>query len=405
MPGASDFLNSFHSSTPSEGTVRTLKPNDQSSEFSELPIDVLRRHLSTRSVVPTTSGFAERQNCARPCMCDLEVIGLGTCGSVFAVPKTEQAIKKGSDIDSLWNDFSLTNTVHSAFQNVMEILQVAFPENTIPRAPRCGSFHMPTSHFWRENLQRFPANHRRVEAAFTLDRIQPLPKPAREALIEMYFAGEDTEEAKNDEGNDACLVRVYLGEREAPDQSYDTLQNFPLRLDMIEDLGVEVEALADEMAIALAIIHFEAQVDGMDTEFVLGSASVTLASRQKGYETSPDEKPHEVEDLDFIRRPIHLWVLDFDKSKRIEMASDNIDHFVAAFLGNDPYFPRPDIDRDLWNRFQDTYTKASHTILKYRKASKPASNLPQLFLDAVEAKIEEHQDWDPEQCIVFSGCE
>lgn len=38
---------------------------------------------------------------------------------------------------------------------------------------------------------------------------------------------------------------------------------------MMEDLDLDIFDLATEMAIGLAILHWEAQVDGMDTEFVL----------------------------------------------------------------------------------------------------------------------------------------
>ena len=42
---------------------------------------------------------------------------------------------------------------------------------------------------------------------------------------------------------------------------------------MMEYLEVEVSELANEMAIDLAILHWQAQVDGMDVEFVLGSSA------------------------------------------------------------------------------------------------------------------------------------
>ena len=369
------------------------------SKASETPCDILPQHLSVRSVVSTTPSFAE---CLNRASRDLEVIGLGSCGSVSAIPGTEEAIKKGSDVHSMWNDFRLTNSVHNAFAEVRNLLQDTFPNNTIPRVPGCTGFYIPDHDFWQDNLQRFPSDHQQVGAAFTVQRILPLPKRTRDALIELYFDDEVMDEAKNDRENSACLVRVYLGENES-NPFYDSLLNFPLRLNMIEDLEdlkLDIEALADEMAIALAVIRFQAEIDAMDTEFVLGSARATPAEMRTP-ELRDDNEPHSVEELEFKQRPIHLWVLDFDKAKRIIPAPENIDHLVAAFLGNDPYYPRPDVDRDLWIRFRNTYTKVSCAILERKQAGEAAMRLPQLFLDAVEAKIEEHKDWDLEQNIVL----
>lgn len=39
---------------------------------------------------------------------------------------------------------------------------------------------------------------------------------------------------------------------------------------MVKDLKLDKFALAAEMGIALAVVHWQAQVDAMDTEFVLG---------------------------------------------------------------------------------------------------------------------------------------
>ncbi|KAL8855891.1 MAG: hypothetical protein Q9178_007456 [Gyalolechia marmorata] len=231
------------------------------------PRDILRRHLSVRSVVSTAPSFAE---CLNRASRDIEVIGLGSCGSVFAIPGTEEAIKKGSDVHSMWNDFRLTNSVHNAFAEVRNLLQDTFPNNTIPRVPGCTGFYMPDHDFWPDNSQRFPSDHQQVGAAFTV---------------------------KNDRENSACLVRVYLGENES-NPFYDSLLNFPLRLNMIEDLKLDIEALADEMAIALAVIHFQAEIDAMDTEFVLGSATATPAEMRTP-ELRDDNEPHSFEELKF----------------------------------------------------------------------------------------------------------
>ncbi|KAL8895883.1 MAG: hypothetical protein Q9207_007964 [Kuettlingeria erythrocarpa] len=109
------------------------------------------------------------------------------------------------------------------------------------------------------------------------------------ALVDLYFehgGKEAKEEAKCDEENEDCLVRVYLGEREADTHvSYNgnesTLRNFPVRLDRWENaVGKDgVRVLARQMAVGLAVLHWRAKVDGVDVEFVLGGPSRTTEQR------------------------------------------------------------------------------------------------------------------------------
>ncbi|KAL8802982.1 MAG: hypothetical protein Q9182_003470 [Xanthomendoza sp. 2 TL-2023] len=412
MPKSRDFSNTSRSTTLSEGLARALVfddltrsrpmspiPSEAPSEVtSEGPNEILRRYLSVRSVISTTSSFAERMNRARNEEHEYIEIGLGSCGSVFEIPGTEIAVKKGKDAKAMWNDFKLTNSVYAAFNEVRNALQDSFPDNTIPRVPHCTMFRTPKS----LALQRFPASHREPGTAIFMDRILPLPQATREGLMNKYFDPETRDEAKNDQENKACLVRIYLGERESDEEFYDSLRNFPLRLNMMEDLDLGVEVLADEMAIALAVIHWQAEVDGMDAEFVLGSSCTTPVGPRVWNSTDDEEEPYDVDPIDFTKRSIHMWVLDFDKAKRIEPTKNAIhENLVPAFLGNDPYYPRPDVDHDLWLRFGNTYTKASRLILKRKGAKSSMLKLPQMFLDAVVAKIEEHASWDPENDIVF----
>ena len=210
---------------------------------------------------------------------DLRIIGPGSCGTVFEIPGNKLAFKKGTSVLGIWSDFRLTNKVHNAVSHIRTIMQEAFPHSTIPMTPLRHN-HYPAGHekFWSENIQLFPASHRTRQPVFTVDRILPLPQVTREGLIEMYFQQNEEvqKKAKNDPENKDCLVRIYLGERETFSQqfaAYETLRSFPLRLNMMEYLEVEVSELVNEMAIGLAILHWQAQVNGMDVEFVLGSCT------------------------------------------------------------------------------------------------------------------------------------
>ena len=338
---------------------------------------------------------------------ELRVIGLGSCGSVFEIPGSTLALKKSSNVTALWNDFGLTNTVYNSLLDTQAVLQQVFPDRTIPRTPKCHEFFLQSSaSWWEANLDRFPQEHRTPAAVFSVDRILPLPEVTRNAMIDMYFSEEDgvQEEARNSLENKHCLVRLYLGENETDEEqsgSYDSLLNFPLKLNMMEDLELAVEDLAVEMAIGLAVIHWQARIDGMDTEFVLGSSAERPRERFKGV-TTRGRPPQEIHDADFKSRSTHLWLLDFDKASEISFTKEDVDKkLVPAFLGNDPYFPRPDVDMDLWTAFSGAYLTASSTVLKAQKVKQPILKLPQRFLEKVVEMIESMKGWNPEEDITF----
>ncbi|MCJ1235718.1 hypothetical protein MMC14_003689 [Varicellaria rhodocarpa] len=144
------------------------------------------------------------------------------------------------------------------------------------------------------------------------------------------------------------------------------------------------------MAIDLAIIHWQAQIDSMDMEFVLGSTTTKMVGRVAHVMDTP---PQEVCRPNFPNRSIHLWILDFDKATPFEFTKSDVDtRPVPAFLDNDPYYPRPDVDEDLWEEFSNTYLQASMLILGSKRENAPTMELPQRFLDKVVEMIREHED-------------
>ncbi|KAI4151843.1 MAG: hypothetical protein L6R39_001941 [Caloplaca ligustica] len=412
--------------TLSEGITRALNHTTLAERGFVVPeltgetsSQLLKRMLSTKSIISTTSSFASRMQRAAPRSApgteDFRIIGLGSCGSVFEIPGTEMAIKKGSSAESLWTDFCLTNRVHNAIRDVRNLMQQKFPEHVIPKTPLCHEFHLPDDNaYWADGgkLERFPASHRSKQPLFHVDRIAPVPKPARDALIDMYFAEDTAQAAKKDPDNADCLIRIYLGERESPRQqteTYDTLRNFPLRLNMLEDdLRLEPSDLAAGMAIGLAILHWQAQVDGMDVEFVLGSTSENW--EMVGYDDL-GAPPHTVTTMSLQRREaVRMWMFDFDKASAVEELTQEavVKRFVPAFLGNDPYYPLPraedgDGDKGLWERFCAAYLKASKVILGAKKGvGNEIWGLPRVFLDEVVRVVRENEAWDKRESIVFA---
>ncbi|KAL8652595.1 MAG: hypothetical protein Q9210_002594 [Variospora velana] len=417
-PASRNISSGSNAMTLSEGISRALQYTSLGEgtdaipeEDDEIASQLLKRALSTKSVISTTSSFASRMQHAAskssPNSTKFRNIGLGSCGSVFEIPGTQIALKKGSSLDSLWIDFCLTNTVHNAILDMAMVLQKAFPNSVIPRTPLCYEFYVADDcDFWTEEmLARFPSSHREKQPIFQVDRILPVPKPARDKLIEYYFDDDMVATAKQDPDNKDCLIRLYLGERESVQQQdsyYDTLRNFPLRLNMMENLDLEVVEYATQMAIGLATLHWQARVDGMDVEFVLGSSATRGLEKHRGF-TDASAKPHSVKAINFKRRRLHLWMFDFDKATKIEWTEEDVKKkLVPAFLGNDPYYPLPQVDEELWDDFCATYLKASRVILLEGKATKKVMGLPRLFLDEVLRVTKENEDWDEEENIVFS---
>ncbi|KAL8713730.1 MAG: hypothetical protein Q9220_002256 [cf. Caloplaca sp. 1 TL-2023] len=346
---------------------------------------------------------------------DLRIIGLGTCGTVFEQLDGDKdiAVKKGKDVKHMWNDFCLTNIVHNAINDTRETLQAAFPQISLARVPRCHSFSLPSlTSYWDAYLAKFPSSHREVGAVFHAERIPPIPRDRWTELVDDYFEKDFQEDAKRNEENNDCLLRVYLGEEEGRKGRYDSMRNFPMRLDMIEKFGEKKSGLAKDMAITLAVIHWQAQVDAMDAEFVLGGP-LPLLQGPRAVCPSPKDEPYNVDELPKLDRASsnidvrlqqyhELWVLDFDKSHRIALKRKDVNkRLVPAFLGNDPYYPRPDTDPCNWAIFSVFYKQASEIILKNKGASSEELKLPKHFIYKVLAKIAEHEDWNAEDHIVF----
>ena len=323
------------STTLSEGMARALKlthdyptsetrSSHESSSLQDPVALLLKRNLSIRSVISTSSSNASRMNHAFPSsekgLSPLRTIGLGSCGTVFEIAGTELAYKKGSVEKDIWRDFCLTNKVHKAMSSAWWLLNKHFPNFELPRTPSCHEFYKADDEeFWSVMLPLFPANHRNQQACFQVDRILPLPQSTREALIDQYFDQDLQQEARDDLDNKDCLVRVYLGERESIGQQsgvYDSLRNFPMRLNMLEDLELEISGLANSMALALATLHWQAQIDGTDVEFVLGS-SATWEDLQPELYDDLTAGPKNIRRLNFKRRENNIYMLDFDKAVEV----------------------------------------------------------------------------------------
>ncbi|KAH8912393.1 hypothetical protein BR93DRAFT_963572 [Coniochaeta sp. PMI_546] len=347
----------------------------------------LHRRLTLHSVVPNTSSAIEQRTQAQEQGRDpFKKIGAGACGAIFAQDGQSLVVKlaKG-DNEALWNDYTMHANIASQFARCItgEI-----------HIPACYFFVPPetTSYFNRhpELVQAAEQVVNLPTAALVSERIPPLPHGTRTALIEKYCSPRNRQEALADEANKDCLVRLYLGSTQGKTGGmFFSLRNFKLHLNHMVDLGLNVEALACRMGIALALLHWAAKTDGRDVEFVLGSSTEKtpvgltvdeiMALKEPTY-TGPPSGVHE----DLFTRTTEMWLLDFNQVRTITLDDAGVALAVEAVKLNDPYFPKPlqesAIEKRLWNVFVTKYLDASDIVLEEDCAGRDLRDLPRKFI-------------------------
>ncbi|MCJ1368422.1 hypothetical protein MMC16_007565 [Acarospora aff. strigata] len=366
-----------------KGSLREIDINTEEDTKTRLC-----RWLSVRSVISTTSSNAiARQEAASSG--ELRVflsIGRGFCAEVFAQVGAGTVFKRAHTPHDLqlWNDWKQHVKVYQA------ILQAPFIGIHVPKV-HC-YLSRNDQKWWTENRGRWQSpNLNEPTDLLKMEHILPLPKVVRESLIEHYCPEEHRDHARKDRKNDHCLIRVYLGRRRNfRSQESFSLRNFEADLTIIDELGLEKEEHARTIASALAVVHWSALIDGADVEFVLGSAPIKLSPSfpAKYVDFVPPRTDTGVY-LNFTKRAVHLWLLDFNRCNEISMDFVGVDRAVNAFWDNDPYYPRPvpDDHRDagLWKTFEESYLRQSEESAN--EAAKK-QNLPQLFIRGVVDEAE-----------------
>lgn len=312
-------------------------------------------------------------------------IGAGFCGSVWSDPDLENidstsiAIKRedGAPGRSLSNDHEMHNTVLRALPTCPEQIRTCF------LIPRCHEFVAEGYSGWETSniLTRFPPGYSACNILIT-QRIPPIPRHVRHWLIDKYCPSSLVDTIKADVNNSDCIIRPYLGrrrfgQRESSRIRVFSLRNYPLHIDQMADLGLEAIDYCSAIARALAFMHWSANVDANDVEFVLAPAPVT-----------------DVDTPQFHSKLLgghNLWILDFDCCKRITMDDEGIQQAAEAFLRNDPYYPRPLRDNEedvrMWDHFKATFLEASSIIVKNN--SRIPQGLPKRLMDTIERIVHE----------------
>lgn len=179
-----------------------------------------KQSSSDDSVLPASSSLWTDIEFTRYCSALLNpedvgyrTIGFGQCGVVFERSGRGFVLKvaKPSYKDSLWADFKAHFNVRQAFeqQGKEKLIEC--------RVPRLYSYvAKDNDKWWNESHPLFSTTHESVSLpAMTLisQRILPLPKIARDILINKYCPDTARDFAAKSPTNRDCLARVYLGRR------------------------------------------------------------------------------------------------------------------------------------------------------------------------------------------------
>ncbi|KAE8153311.1 zinc finger protein-domain-containing protein [Aspergillus avenaceus] len=287
-------------------------------------------------------------------------IGSGFCGTVWAKGIEDLAIKRedGGPSRSLTNDFTMHKRALDAFLKLSCIERRDRDEllQTQVRIPQCYSFLTPHDTWWKKNLASFPPGYSSCNAICS-ERIPPFPENTRTLLVERYCPAEIRDQILSSASNRACLIRPYIGRK----RTYGTgtnarsrfrgfsLQNYPLHLDQMVELGIpsdHIDHYAAMMGEALATLHWLGEIDGNDIEFVLAPLP------------TPDDGNTAA--MTNVLGRHTLWMLDFDLCRSMTMDLEGVEQAITAFRRNDPFYPRPNTHQ--WVAFRRQYLQTSMTL-------------------------------------------
>ncbi|KAK5700078.1 hypothetical protein LTR97_006213 [Elasticomyces elasticus] len=194
-------------------------------------------------------------------------IGAGTCGTVFAIPGSTDALKVA--LDDAWA------VTLQRERGILAQINREFPSDIDLRIPLLKGYINKHDSWWNRHHTWLPPGLR--QDVLQMERIMPLPEPVRELLIEKYCPELVKGAARQAPANRECLARVYVGRRRVPrlrPSRMFNMRNYGLCLDQMEELGIDPMPFVVTMAKATAFMHWRMNSDARDIEFVLGCSRV-----------------------------------------------------------------------------------------------------------------------------------
>ena len=354
------------------------------------PRDVLRKTLHPALTLPDTFLAEEASFTSTNTSSEMRIIGYGGCGIIFEQPRRIDVIMKALKTvdDDLHNDYVSHLAIEASFDELADTFV------SLPCLPRVYHFvSARDSSWWENNMHRFPKQNATRDDLLFSERIPPAPAIIRDALVDEYCLHEPLKaRAKANKANGDCLIRIYLGRKwgvrtsGARQQFFFALRNFKMDLQRLIDLRIETTRYARSMAVALAVMHWHSRLNARDVEFVLGGQPAGIHYSKPTTTDNGSDRPSSLTTQTLngaSRKVVSLWLLDFNQCREISMDQKGVDEAVDAFCVNDPYYPHPSVDEQLWMLFRDEYLSASAVMVD----GTHHSSLPRLFIQGVMARL------------------
>lgn len=357
-------------------------PLEEPVELTEF--EILKRGLTVDTRIYASSSYPHRVHrvITEAAPQEIIAIGEGTQGTIFEMTGDAMVVKKEKPgHHRLWPNLYDEFTLHIHVALVFDRFREEYGDCDV-RIPRPSHF-IPAGcdAFWNELLDRFPPGYRRRTDVMVMQKILPLPKRIRRALVTLLHPpmanGAPVDPAiiqtiVDHPANKYCLVRPYLGQYASrPRTELRSLLNLSIGLDEMEALDVDVKGLARRLGEAFAILHWDAQVDGNNVDFVLGTRLLppSAASSDAGDDNDgpvPDWQPA------VQCREVNLFMIDFGRCNRVCLCSQPVEvvhQLYMAAMGSRTtgrYIPHPYHSPPLFAVFQQAYAETGQAILERR---------------------------------------
>lgn len=201
----------------------------------------------------------------------LEKIGQGFCGTVWAAPCTScvdsDAVPQHGHMVMKRADGGPGRSLPNEFRIHKLLMETPAPKHTKFRVniPKSLGYLKAEDQTWSSILPRLPASFSSCDALLS-ERIPPLQLSTRKLLALKFFPNVKLDMILASASDKHCLIRPYLGRRmhrrdetavgsSRPRLQAFSLRNFPLHVDQMAELGIDVYEYAIAMADVLAFLH------------------------------------------------------------------------------------------------------------------------------------------------------
>ena len=142
-------------------------------------------------------------------------VGAGSCGRIYQLPGTNAVLKraKAGQEDSLWNDYRMHIRIRHAFRLVGADVDVCIPSTHFFVGKEDTGYWKTYDRIFSTEAQEMP--HYVLQS----ERIPPLPKHLREALLHLFCPKDQRIQAIFKPENRDCLVKVCLGETDVANEA------------------------------------------------------------------------------------------------------------------------------------------------------------------------------------------